>query len=322
MDRVATLRKRFEADRRRLPLQPLPVIDLPVIDEEGLRLGRGTRLARIAVTRSGESGLAVEADRSRILALLTPVHGRPAHPCVLKHIERASMQWRRGDKAMAHIELAFPASPAPPSEEDAFRLFLAEELLAQELTPDHLVQELGFAPAFLKYDPDQPRVPSGNGRESGRWTSEGRGGGEGTSGNNGRNRGGGSSAFLGPVASAATPIAARSFLGEISPSLVRALAAFAAGFSTPVAVFGALFIPTPSGGVTEGTLPDAPNVRFRLDRAAGACDSGRKQPMVRTLSSQRKTAAEFTSMSTPARRLAGTSMGKGESLHAPYLNSS
>ncbi|MFA4994216.1 MAG: hypothetical protein WC521_02805 [Bdellovibrionales bacterium] len=34
--------------------------------------------------------------------------------------------------------------------------------------------------AFLKYREDQPRVPAGNGRESGRWTDEGGGGGNGT----------------------------------------------------------------------------------------------------------------------------------------------
>ena len=43
------------------------------------------------------------------------------------------------------------------------------------------MKELGLDPTALglrKYDPDQPRVPAGNGRESGRW-------GDGTSGDDG-----------------------------------------------------------------------------------------------------------------------------------------
>ena len=51
---------------------------------------------------------------------------------------------------------------------------------------------------------------------------------------------------------------------------MQALARFAARFSVPTAVLGALFIPTPnSGGVTQGTLPDAPDIRFRRDGPAG-----------------------------------------------------
>ena len=51
---------------------------------------------------------------------------------------------------------------------------------------------------------------------------------------------------------------------------MAALTSFAARFSVPTAVLGALFIPTPnSGGVTEGTLPDAPDIAFHMDGPAG-----------------------------------------------------
>lgn len=221
-------------------------------------LGRGTVLARMAVMRSGRPCLAVEADQSRLLALLAAVYGRQVDPSVVKPITRASLQWQRGEKANAHIELAFARFPRLQSEEDAFRLFLADDLLAQGMTPDHLVQKLGFDLVLLKYDSNQPRVPSGNGRESGRWTSDSHGSGGWSPDNNVRS-GGENNAFLGPVAGALERLGAQSFLAEAGPSLIRALAAFAARFSAPVAVLGALFIPMPnSGGVTEGTLPDAP----------------------------------------------------------------
>lgn len=55
---------------------------------------------------------------------------------------------------------------------DAERLSLAESLLDQGMTPRGLMKELGLDPATLdlrNYNPAQPRVPAGSGRESGRW---------------------------------------------------------------------------------------------------------------------------------------------------------
>jgi len=55
---------------------------------------------------------------------------------------------------------------------DAERLSLAESLLDQGMTPRGLMKELGLGPATLdlrNYNPAQPRVPAGSGRESGRW---------------------------------------------------------------------------------------------------------------------------------------------------------
>ena len=51
---------------------------------------------------------------------------------------------------------------------------LAEEALAKGASPRALLKALGLDGASLdarKFNPDQPRVPAGNGRESGRWTS-------------------------------------------------------------------------------------------------------------------------------------------------------
>ena len=61
-------------------------------------------------------------------------------------------------------------------EADARRLFLAEALLDAGMAPDELLKVVTTRPTggdFAKYSPDQPRVPAGNGRPSGRWTSSG-----------------------------------------------------------------------------------------------------------------------------------------------------
>jgi hypothetical protein len=60
-------------------------------------------------------------------------------------------------------------------EDAAYRLALAAELIGAGVAPRELARELRFDPpaGLLKYDPDQPRVPAGSGRESGEWTSSG-----------------------------------------------------------------------------------------------------------------------------------------------------
>jgi hypothetical protein len=58
----------------------------------------------------------------------------------------------------------------------AYRLFLAGVALEKGLDPRDLMNALGFPRAaqdIEKYNPDQPRVPAGSGRESGEWTTDG-----------------------------------------------------------------------------------------------------------------------------------------------------
>jgi hypothetical protein len=82
--------------------------------------------------------------------------------------------WQGGDKSLAAIELTQMGLP-DIGEDAAYRLSLAAELLDAGVAPRELAQELGFDPPadLLKYDPDQPRVPAGSGRESGQWTTSG-----------------------------------------------------------------------------------------------------------------------------------------------------
>jgi hypothetical protein len=140
------------------------------IDETGLVLGLGTRLVR--VTKDG--GLAVDGDNERMLALLSVAARRPVAPDIAGAIEAAAGHWGRGDKALANLRLVFGRLPHLDEPADAWRLRLAEALLDKGVSPRVLMAELGFdslAPDLGKfgYNPNQPRVPAGNGRDSGRW---------------------------------------------------------------------------------------------------------------------------------------------------------
>jgi len=175
--------------------------------------GAGTVLAHMTRDKCDGVVLSLDADRQRISALLAAAYGRPVSPDVFRHIEGASEQWRRGDKVLANIRLAFARLPRLDDRADAYRLFRAEDLLDRGLSPRALMRMLGFDPAasdLAKYDPNQPRVPAGNGRQSGRW-----GNGEGS---RDKTESRGSQAFFG-VSLRRRPPDAVFHDGPISPSL-------------------------------------------------------------------------------------------------------
>jgi hypothetical protein len=100
---------------------------------------------------------------------------------MIGNLRRAAEQWSRGDKCLAHIHLAFAGLPQI-DEDGAARLALGDEALGIGVTPSALLKALGLDSApldALKFDPSQPRVPGGSGRDSGRWTSDGNGSGSG-----------------------------------------------------------------------------------------------------------------------------------------------
>ena len=155
-----------------------PIAYAAEIGDDGLVLGAGTILARMTRDSLGAPALDLEDDEDRLDALLAAAHGRPMSPDLPRHLDEAFAHWRRGEKALANIRLAFARIPQLDDRSDAYRLFLAEELLDAGMSPAALMKGLGFdAPArgLAKYDPNQPRVPAGSGRSSGRWVGRRRG---------------------------------------------------------------------------------------------------------------------------------------------------
>jgi hypothetical protein len=278
------LRERFEKR-----LWSKPVSYSAEIDDDGLILGAGTILARMTRDAFGAPVLAVQEDEDRLLALLAAAHGRPASPELQRHLESASDYWRRGEKALANIRLAYAALPRLVDHADAYRLFLAEKLLDDGVSPGTLMKGLGFEPAardFIKYNPNQPRVPAGNGRNSGRWGSAGGAAQENSASTHtvapAATQNAASAQALAPAAaraagSAEISSAARG-AGTLAQGLFEAVdsSAFLAGLGRlaataggPAVMLGAIFIPAPAGRVSEGRVPGEPDLLYSFDEPAG-----------------------------------------------------
>jgi hypothetical protein len=135
-----------------------------------LVFGAGTRLAKIDADMSPR-------ERARLIALLTAAHRRPIAASGLRYLERALKAKRDGDIALAHMHIALSrlGTLARPRE-DARRMFVIEALIDDGVEPNAILKGFGVdsaenGPVLDKYSPDQPRVPAGAGRASGRWKS-------------------------------------------------------------------------------------------------------------------------------------------------------
>ncbi|MGB6175731.1 MAG: hypothetical protein WBF43_05215 [Methylocella sp.] len=104
----------------------------PEITGRGFTLGAETVLARMAKDERGRLRLALR-DEPRVLALLSAAYGRPVAAHAVAKMRRVADLWNEGEKALAHIHLAFARLP-PCDEEQMPRLFLAEECLAAPLS--------------------------------------------------------------------------------------------------------------------------------------------------------------------------------------------
>ncbi|MGP0059143.1 MAG: hypothetical protein ACLPID_07645 [Beijerinckiaceae bacterium] len=144
-----------------------------VMTDARLVLGADTILARMGVTRSGAKSLAIDADRERLFALLSVAYWCRIPRDIIKNFENAAEQWQRGEKVLAQIHLSFARLPRLENAIDVYRLYLAGSLLDDGLPPGKMLKELGLdrtARKLVKFDPNQPRVPAGSGRQSGQWT--------------------------------------------------------------------------------------------------------------------------------------------------------
>jgi len=143
---------------------------LPEFADGALILGAATKLAEARGERRDEA-----AESERAVALVSVAIGRPLDASAATHVRRALAKAREGDRALAltHLALAGVGHLDDPRE-DARRLFIADELMKAGVPPATILAALGDAPPDAldrAYNPDQPRVPAGNGRPSGRWTA-------------------------------------------------------------------------------------------------------------------------------------------------------
>jgi hypothetical protein len=200
------------------------------------------------------TSLVLDADNERLLALLAVVYGRPLPSRrVMHYVSRASEHWRRGDKVMAQIELAFAQFPRLETKSDAFRLFLAEDLLAEGFSPRRLMRRLGFDLKLLKFDEDEPRDPA-----TGRWVRIG-------ADESQEDASSAQTALQFPWGASKV-----SLLGRVAPLVIEGLETLITRATAATVFFGTLLIPTPNpGGVFEGEVPGLGGVRYRYDGPMG-----------------------------------------------------
>ena len=117
----------------------------------------------------GDAGRLDLSGEDRILALLAAAFSAPVNAAVLVKLRHASALWAQGDKSLAQIYLEHLRLPKLETEEQAFRPFLADQLIASGHSPRDLCKVLGFdlSKGLRKFDSDQPRD------DHGRWTSGG-----------------------------------------------------------------------------------------------------------------------------------------------------
>jgi hypothetical protein len=96
---------------------------------------------------------------------------------VIDHIRRAAAADADGETGLALIHLSRARLPrlADPRAA-ARRRYIGEALLADGLSPRDLLKACDLDPGVLDrlakdYTPDEPRIPAGNGIESGEWTT-------------------------------------------------------------------------------------------------------------------------------------------------------
>jgi hypothetical protein len=142
--------------------------------DAGLMLGREIILACTANrTIAKECPSVYDGDELRVLALLAAAYGQQVPNHMVTKIRRASELWFRGERALAHFHLALLDLPDADGL-IAFRLSVAVKIFESGQSTKALIKALALArTAFYvkKYNREQPRVPAGSGRESGRWTS-------------------------------------------------------------------------------------------------------------------------------------------------------
>jgi hypothetical protein len=162
------LDKAWGARRRSISVDPVMRFA-----SDGLVLGAGTVLA---TSDPSTRQVSIDLSEPRLHVLLTAAHLRVPTDLELAHLGKAAKCWNEGQEAFAAMHLALSRlDRLERAEADAHRVFLADGLLKHGIGADAIVAALRAAPSFLenlgKYDPDQPRVPAGSGRQSGQWTS-------------------------------------------------------------------------------------------------------------------------------------------------------
>jgi hypothetical protein len=122
--------------------------------------------------RASVRDVSVDISELRLVTLLAAAHLRRATAPELTHLSKAAQRWQEGDDALASMHLALSGlNRLKRPVADARRMFFADRLLNGGFHSETIIRALDLHDDVAKYSPDQPRVPAGNGRSSGEWTT-------------------------------------------------------------------------------------------------------------------------------------------------------
>lgn len=120
--------------------------------ENGLELGNGSVVAKLARDDRERPILAIDGNEERILALISVAWDQPMPDGIIEHFHRASRAFSKGDLSLAYICLAQTGLQPLEQDEDSLRqLFLADGFLKAGISGNELRKEwgLGRSNAFL-----------------------------------------------------------------------------------------------------------------------------------------------------------------------------
>jgi len=258
-------------------------------DDGALALGADTVLWKVRGLLGCDSS---PSDDARLQALLLAGYGRAADSASIGHLKAATLCHEEGDVGKAGIHLALSRlGPLTDPLEASRRLFMTDGLLQGGVAPEAILEALARQPEVTaKYSSSQPRVPAGNGRQSGEWASLMAAL---------ATAGAAASSLIRPVAhtpgtavTLAGPAGGSLNLGSLGQKALAALTDFVAGLGEgtvatsaiaatgAVAVFGVLFIPSRGpqgiwvkvggpGDISYYHNPDEIGYRFRYTTPDG-----------------------------------------------------
>jgi len=137
----------------------------------GFEQDRITLAGGIALPLSKDDGF----EEGRIAALLSAAYGRDLPSSAIAYVKGAVEKQREGQTPLALTYLALAGLPSlADAEAAAWRLSAADELMKAGVAPATIIEALRSSVGNIEraYDPNQPRVPAGNGVVSGQWTKE------------------------------------------------------------------------------------------------------------------------------------------------------
>jgi len=146
------------------------------LTDRGVVLGKGTVIAAL-IDQPGGTALALDGQEERILTLLSVARQELVDPDrILRGLQTVSRALQKGDSSLAAIALCQLGQPPLADERLAKTLTWAECRLAKGRPAQTLLKMQGLTKqtiSFAKeYDPNQPRVPGGNGKVSGEFASK------------------------------------------------------------------------------------------------------------------------------------------------------